>query len=263
MGWYISSAPAPAPAAAAAESSNQHSAGSYFFLRGTFAPFARASDNPMAMACFRDVTFRPLPLFSVPRFRRRMALSTRFEAAFPYFRLLLRRRAPVVRARVRRRAAILTPGKGLPARYVTGPHEQFSGRVNRDPASRVMADAPIGAGCQIAPRAAEMCSREECRHPVLTPKLHHVVTTSGHGTGIPLRPGSARPPNEERARRHRQAQCARIGAGLQARAFFLPTLHAERRVPIAAAPSPCASDCTLLERQHAALRSRNQHAARC
>jgi len=32
------------------------------FLRdGTFAPFARASDKPMAIACFRLVTLPPLP----------------------------------------------------------------------------------------------------------------------------------------------------------------------------------------------------------
>jgi hypothetical protein len=57
--------------------------------RGTLAPFFRASDRPMAMACLRLVTFPPrppFPLFSVPRLRRRIALSTRFEAARPYFR---------------------------------------------------------------------------------------------------------------------------------------------------------------------------------
>jgi hypothetical protein len=56
------------------------------FFRGTFAPFARASDSPIAIACFRLLTFRPLPDFSVPFFRRFMALSTRLLAAFPYFR---------------------------------------------------------------------------------------------------------------------------------------------------------------------------------
>jgi hypothetical protein len=33
----------------------------------------------------RLLTFPPEPLFSVPFFRRRMADSTRFDAAFPYF----------------------------------------------------------------------------------------------------------------------------------------------------------------------------------
>jgi hypothetical protein len=56
------------------------------FFRGTFAPFARASDSPIAIACFRLLTFRPLPDFSVPFFRRFMALSTRLLAALPYFR---------------------------------------------------------------------------------------------------------------------------------------------------------------------------------
>jgi len=55
-------------------------------FRGTFAPFLRASDNPMAIACLRLVTFFPLrPDLSVPFFLRFIALSTRFEAALPYF----------------------------------------------------------------------------------------------------------------------------------------------------------------------------------
>src|SRR2546423_15301042 len=59
------------------------------FLRGTLAPFARASDSPMAIACLRLFTFPPLPPRperSVPFFRRRIALSTRLLADFPYFR---------------------------------------------------------------------------------------------------------------------------------------------------------------------------------
>lgn len=55
-------------------------------LRGTFAPFFLASDRPMAIACFRLFTFLPLPDLSVPFFRRLIALSTRFEALFPYLR---------------------------------------------------------------------------------------------------------------------------------------------------------------------------------
>ena len=52
---------------------------------GTFAPFFRASDNPIAMACLRLVTFFPLlPDCNVPFLRRRMALSTFFDAALPY-----------------------------------------------------------------------------------------------------------------------------------------------------------------------------------
>jgi hypothetical protein len=52
---------------------------------GTFAPFSRASLSPMAIACLRLVTFRPEPLLSVPRFRRRIVDSTFFDAALPYF----------------------------------------------------------------------------------------------------------------------------------------------------------------------------------
>lgn len=53
---------------------------------GTFAPFSRASDNPMAIACSRLFTRPPrppFPLFRVPRFRRRIALSTDLVAASP------------------------------------------------------------------------------------------------------------------------------------------------------------------------------------
>jgi hypothetical protein len=52
---------------------------------GTLAPFFRASLNPMAIACFRLFTLRPDPLFNVRFFRRRIADSTRFDAAAPYF----------------------------------------------------------------------------------------------------------------------------------------------------------------------------------
>jgi hypothetical protein len=54
-------------------------------LRGTFAPFLRASESPIAIACFRLVTLRPLPDFRVPFFLRCIADSTRLLAAFPYF----------------------------------------------------------------------------------------------------------------------------------------------------------------------------------
>ena len=58
-------------------------------LRGTFAPFFRASDKPIAIACLRLFTVPPLPprpLFSVPFFLRRIALPTLLLAARPYFR---------------------------------------------------------------------------------------------------------------------------------------------------------------------------------
>ena len=48
-------------------------------LRGTLAPFLRASESPIAIACLRLFTFPPLPLLperSVPLFLRRIALAT-------------------------------------------------------------------------------------------------------------------------------------------------------------------------------------------
>jgi hypothetical protein len=57
-------------------------------LRGTFAPFFRASLKPIAIACLRLLTVPPLPpgpLFNVPFFRRRIADLTFFDADFPYF----------------------------------------------------------------------------------------------------------------------------------------------------------------------------------
>jgi hypothetical protein len=65
-------------------------------LRGTFAPFFRASERPMAIACFRLFTVLPLPDFRVPFFLRRIALATRFDAAFPYFRRLEDFRAAIL-----------------------------------------------------------------------------------------------------------------------------------------------------------------------
>lgn len=58
---------------------------------GTLAPFFRASESPMAIACRRLFTFPPCPFVprrSVPFLRRRMALSTLRLALGPYFRLL-------------------------------------------------------------------------------------------------------------------------------------------------------------------------------
>jgi hypothetical protein len=54
------------------------------FRGGTFAPFSRASLRPIAIACFRLFTVCPDPLLSVPRFRRRIADSTFFDADLPY-----------------------------------------------------------------------------------------------------------------------------------------------------------------------------------
>jgi hypothetical protein len=54
------------------------------FFEGTLPPSLRASDRPMAIACSRLFTFFPEPDFSVPFFRRRIALSTLSCAFFPY-----------------------------------------------------------------------------------------------------------------------------------------------------------------------------------
>jgi hypothetical protein len=54
-------------------------------LRGTFAPFFRASLSPIAIACLRLFTLRPEPLFSVPFFLRCIVDFTFFEADLPYF----------------------------------------------------------------------------------------------------------------------------------------------------------------------------------
>jgi hypothetical protein len=80
-------------------------------FRGTLAPFARASERPIAIACLRLFTFRPLPLLSVPFLRRRIVLATLFDAAFPYLRVLffrpdeLRLRAAIRRSVLRVRGA--------------------------------------------------------------------------------------------------------------------------------------------------------------
>lgn len=59
------------------------------FFEGTLAPFFRASDRPMAIACFRLFTRPPLPPCperSVPCFRRRIALRTLLLAPWLYLR---------------------------------------------------------------------------------------------------------------------------------------------------------------------------------
>jgi hypothetical protein len=55
-------------------------------LDGTFPPARRASDSPIAIACFRLLTFFPdLPDFNSPRFISCIARLTFCEAFFPYF----------------------------------------------------------------------------------------------------------------------------------------------------------------------------------
>jgi hypothetical protein len=56
---------------------------------GTFSPRSRASESPIAIACFRDLTFLPLrPLFNCPRFISCMDSSTFFPAPFEYLAII-------------------------------------------------------------------------------------------------------------------------------------------------------------------------------
>src|SRR5437660_5075537 len=60
------------------------------FFRGTLPPAFRASDNPIAIACFLLVTFLPeRPLLRVPFFRSCIAFSTFSEAFLPYLAIVL------------------------------------------------------------------------------------------------------------------------------------------------------------------------------
>src|SRR5262249_50747328 len=57
-----------------------------FRFFGTFAPFLRASERPIAMACLRLLTLRPeRPLRSVPALRFFIAPRTVRDAFFEYF----------------------------------------------------------------------------------------------------------------------------------------------------------------------------------
>ncbi len=59
-----------------------------FFLddlfAGTLPPALRASDSPIAIACFLLVTFLPELLFNVPFLRSRIVFSTFSDAFLPY-----------------------------------------------------------------------------------------------------------------------------------------------------------------------------------
>jgi hypothetical protein len=52
------------------------------FFFGTFAPFRRALDNPIAIACFRDFTL------CFPLFLCRISVATDLLALLEYFRFL-------------------------------------------------------------------------------------------------------------------------------------------------------------------------------
>jgi hypothetical protein len=56
---------------------------------GTFLPFARASESPIAIACFLLFTVLPeRPLFKVPALRFFIARLTSAEAFLEYFRAM-------------------------------------------------------------------------------------------------------------------------------------------------------------------------------
>jgi hypothetical protein len=58
------------------------------FFFGTLPPARRASDKPIAIACFLLVTFLPEPLFRVPRLRSRIVSSTFSDAFAPYLAMV-------------------------------------------------------------------------------------------------------------------------------------------------------------------------------
>ena len=57
-------------------------------MRGTFAPERLASERPIAIACLRLFTLRPLPDFNFPRFSLCISFSTDLDAFGLYFRPL-------------------------------------------------------------------------------------------------------------------------------------------------------------------------------
>jgi len=60
------------------------------FFAGTFFPSFRASERPIAIACFRLLTvLLDLPLFNVPFFRLCNARATFFVAALEYLRAMV------------------------------------------------------------------------------------------------------------------------------------------------------------------------------
>jgi hypothetical protein len=59
------------------------------FFFGTFFPAFRASESPIAIACFLLVTFAPEPLRSFPSLRSCIAFFTFLPAAFEYFRTIV------------------------------------------------------------------------------------------------------------------------------------------------------------------------------
>src|ERR1043165_365215 len=71
-------------AALDAVSTRDAGAGDYFFFFGTLAPFLRAWESPIAMACLRLLAFPFLPLLCFPFFCFLTAFFTSFFALEPY-----------------------------------------------------------------------------------------------------------------------------------------------------------------------------------
>jgi len=70
-----------------AQLQDQRAYAARFFGGGTFFPERRASDNPIAIACFGFVTFFPLrPDFSLPRLNSCISLFTSLPAEGEYLR---------------------------------------------------------------------------------------------------------------------------------------------------------------------------------
>src|ERR1700684_882935 len=70
---------------------NTHDLGFVVRFFGTFFPFLRAFERPMAIACLRLFTFPPLPprpLFAVPFLKRRISLLTSLPELREYLRFL-------------------------------------------------------------------------------------------------------------------------------------------------------------------------------
>ena len=57
-------------------------------LRGTFSPSSRASESPIATACFLDFTLAPEPDFNFPCLNSRITFSTLRPAPLEYFAII-------------------------------------------------------------------------------------------------------------------------------------------------------------------------------
>src|SRR5690349_873362 len=132
----------------------------YFFddfrLRGTFAPALRASDSPIAIACFRLFTFLPeRPLLSVPSLRSCIARLTLLDAFFPYF-LGMGASAckPLAIGGCARRVRTYRGEHGLAAR-----HPARAGRGAPRQTRAATGGRPRHAGAEPSPRAADRARR--------------------------------------------------------------------------------------------------------